>query len=269
MPPRNVPSRDAPYAGRMSARIPLVAGITARVVHDVAREHGEVVDALAAVRTSLAEQLARLRGVPASELPGALLDVVVQRHGDLFVLRPADWEQLRHEEGAAGRPVPYWARPWPSGLELAGALAEAPPAPGTRVLELGCGLGLPSVAAARARANVLATDGAEDAVAFAAHALALNEADAEVAVADWATDADALLARGRFDLVLAADVLYTRANVETALRLWPKLLAPWGEIRLADPGRAGTRDFLSAARATLHVHARTRGDVTIYRLRPR
>ena len=44
-----------------------------------------------------------------------------------------------------------------------------------RVLELGCGLGAPSIVAARAGADVLATDGAPDAVAFAAHALALNE----------------------------------------------------------------------------------------------
>jgi hypothetical protein len=45
-----------------------------------------------------------------------------------------------------------------------------------------------------------------------------------------------------------ADVLYTRANVELALRLLPRLVAPGGAIRLADPGRAGARDFLAAAR---------------------
>ena len=31
---------------------------------------------------------------------------------------------------------------------------------------------------------------------------------------DWSTHGDALVERGPFDLVLAADVLYTRANVE-------------------------------------------------------
>ena len=145
------------------------------------------------------------------------------------------WEQLRHEEGGAGRPVPYWARPWPSGVGLAGALDDDPPAPGTRVLELGCGLALPSVVAARAGAHVLATDGATDAVAFAAHVLALNEVEGEVAHVDWSTHGDALVERGPFDLVLAADVLYTKANVDAALRLFPRLVAPGGELRHRGP----------------------------------
>jgi hypothetical protein len=111
-------------------------------------------DAAAVVRRSLAEQLARMRGIDPQALPPALLDVTVRRvalpGGDAFVALPADWEQLRHEEGGAGRPVPYWARLWPSGLALAAALAADPPSPGVRVLELGCGLALPSVVAARA-----------------------------------------------------------------------------------------------------------------------
>ena len=225
---------------------------------------------LTALRTSLAEQLATLRGVEPEDLPPALLDVSVRRINDLYVLKPADWEQLRHEEGAAGRPVPYWARPWPSGLALTAELEEHPPRAGTRALELGCGLALPSVVAARAGAVVLATDGATDAVAFAAHTLALNETDATVAHADWGEHADTLAGRGPFDLVLAADVLYTQANVRAALEAWPRLLAGWGEILLADPGRAGTRDFLAAARGTFHVQRRrTEGDITVYRLAPR
>src|SRR3954466_10639043 len=175
-------------------------------------------DALIALRASLTERLAALRGVPVHALPPALLDVTVQRvrvpGGDVFLVRPVDWEQLRHEEGGVGRPVPYWATPWPSGAVLAGALAEDPPAAGARVLELGCGLGLPSIVAARAGAQVLATDGSSDAVAFAAHVLAINEVQGEVACADWSQHGEQLVRRGPFDLVLAADVLYTSANVE-------------------------------------------------------
>jgi predicted nicotinamide N-methyase len=180
---------------------------------------------------------------------------------------PADWEALRHEEGGAGRPIPYWARLWPSGQALAGALAADPPVPGARVLELGCGLALPSIIAARAGADVLATDGSTDAVAFAAHGMALNEVVADVAHASWTEHGDALAARGPFDVVLAADVLYTRANVETALRLLPRLLAPRGVVRIADPGRAGTRDFLAAARGTFRLATAHDGDVALHTLR--
>ncbi len=201
-------------------------------------------DPLIALRTSLAEQLAALREVPVSELPPALLDIAVRRVGQAYFVCPSSWEQLRHEEGGAGRPVPYWARPWPSGVGLAGALYDDPPPAGTTVLELGCGLALPSVMAARAGADVLATDGATDAVAFAAHVLALNDVLGEVAVVDWSTHGDALVARGPFDLVLAADVLYTRANAEAAKSLFPRLVAPGGRLVIADPNRAGARHFL-------------------------
>ncbi len=231
-------------------------------------------DALIALRTSLAERLIALRGPDAPPLPDSLLDVAVRRvalpDGDVFSVLPVDWEALRHDEAAAGRPIPYWARLWPSGLNLAAAVAEDPPREGTRVLELGCGLALPSLVAARAGASVLATDGSTDAVAFAAHGMALNEVRADVAQGDWEQHADVLEAAGPFDLVLAADVLYTRPNVEAALRLLPRLLAPGGLVWLADPGRAGARDLLAAARASFSLSSESVTDeVTLHRLRRR
>jgi predicted nicotinamide N-methyase len=233
-------------------------------------------DALIALRASLAEQVAALRGTTPDRLPRELLDLIVRRielptpAAPLFLPVPADWEALRHAEGGAGRPIPYWARPWPSGLALAEALAHDPPQPGSRVIELGCGLAAPSIVAARAGAQVLATDGATDAVAFAAHALALSEADATVAHADWTEHGEALAERGPWDVVLAADVLYTQPNVEALLRLAPRLLAPGGRLHLADPRRAGARDFLAAARASFHVWTHRRdGPVALHELRHR
>jgi len=225
--------------------------------------------ALTAVRTSLSEQLAALRGVDAAELPDSLLNVAVREVAGVHLLLPADWEALRHDEGAAGRPIPFWARPWPSGIALAEAVAAAPPPDGTRVIELGCGLAAPSIVAARAGAEVLATDGATDAVAFAAHSFALNHAVADVAHAAWAEHGDELVERGPFDLVLAADVLYTAENADAAVRLLPRLLAAGGSVRLADPGRTNARRFLSAARASFALDSRAVGPVTLYTLRPR
>jgi hypothetical protein len=76
----------------------------------------------------------------------------------------------------------------------------------------------------------------------------------------------ALIARGRFDLVLAADVLYERAAVAQLLELLPRL-AP--EVWLADPGRPAAAAFLEQARRRWLVDTRVRGVVRIYRLRPR
>ena len=78
--------------------------------------------------------------------------------GSFRIIRPRDWDELRHQEGGAGRTAPYWAHTWPSGLSLADALAGRD-LNGLRVLEPGCGLAIPSLAAARARGVVTATDG--------------------------------------------------------------------------------------------------------------
>ena len=224
------------------------------------------------LRASLAEQLTRMRG--SDSFPAALLDVVADTFGaagaQLTVVRPRDWEELRHQEGAAGRTAPYWALTWPSGLALADALAGRELS-GLRVLELGCGLAVPSLVAARSGARVLATDGAPDAVVFAAHNLALNELEGEVALTDW-REAEALVEQGPWDVVLAADVLYLRHNVEALLRVLPRLVADEGEALIADPSRAGGRDFLAAARRMFELETTPdaeREKVVVHRLRPR
>jgi predicted nicotinamide N-methyase len=179
-----------------------------------------------------------------------LLDLAVERIplGDrpVTVARPADWQVLRETEAAHGRDAPYWAIQWPSGEALAQAVADEPPPPGARVLELGCGLALPSVAAARAGATVLATDASPDAIAFAAHTLALDGQVGDVAAIDW-REPRWLLEQGPWDLVLAADVLYLQANVRMLLDLLPKLVAPGGQVWIADPGRTGAGELLGHA----------------------
>jgi predicted nicotinamide N-methyase len=223
------------------------------------------------LRTSLAEQLEQLRGGP---LPEALLDVVsvqIQAGDDsLTLIRPRDWDELRHQEGGAGRGVPYWALLWPSGRALAEELARHELA-GKRVLELGCGLGAPSVVAAQRGATVLATDGAPEAVVFTAHNLALNDLTGDVARIDW-RDIDTLADGAPWDLVIAADVLYLRHNVEALTRLLPILAGDDGEAFIADPRRAGGRDFLAAARGLFSVEtSEPEGyeKVAIHRLRRR
>jgi predicted nicotinamide N-methyase len=207
----------------------------------------DVPGASAALRASLEEQLRIAAGrAPVPEMLDAVIERLDVGRRPASVVRPRDWAALREAEHGLGRDAPYWAIMWPSGEALADAVADAPPRPGDRVLELGCGLALPSLAAARAGARVLASDGSGDAVAFAAHTLALNDAVGDVVVTDW-RDASALVALGPFDLVLAADVLYLAANVELLLALLPRLLAPEGEAWIADPGRAGAQELLSAA----------------------
>ncbi len=160
----------------------------------------------------------------------------------LSILRPPDAAELIDEdEFEHDEFLPYWAELWPSGVALARA-AERLVAPGDRVVELGCGLGVASIAAALAGARVLATDWAAEALDFTAENAARNEATVETALVRW-EEAHALVERGPWDWVLAADVLYEHRNVAPLLELLPRL----GEqALLADPGRPAARSFLGA-----------------------
>jgi predicted nicotinamide N-methyase len=190
---------------------------------------------------------------------------VALRGAALHVLRPRDAEALlddhafEHEEY-----LPYWAELWPSGVALARRVA-ARSLKGARVLELGCGLGLPSLAAALAGGRVLATDWSPQAIELLRDNAARNGAELETAIVDWQRPAE-LLERAPWDLVLGADLLYERRNVAPLLALLPPLLGQRGELWLADPGRAPAADFL-AAWGRLAEDAD--GPVTVYRLRPR
>jgi predicted nicotinamide N-methyase len=191
------------------------------------------------------------------DLPGGALRVLQPRESaELPDDGPVEWAPL----------VPYWSVLWRSGVALAREL-DGDPRRGQRVVELGCGLGVPSLAAARAGAAVLATDSEPEALELVARNAALNGLEVETAVVDW-TSAPAtgeLAARGGFDLVLAADVLYERPTVARMLSLLPRLApAAW----LADPSRPTAAVFLEQARERgWTVDSARRGVIDIHRLR--
>jgi predicted nicotinamide N-methyase len=130
------------------------------------------------------------------------------------------------------------------------------------VLELGCGLGVPSIAAARAGAAVLATDRCAEALALVERNARANGVRVETAAVDW-TAPEELLRRAPFDLVLAADVLYERASVAPLLSLLPRLSE---EAWLADPGRPAAGAFLEQAARRWAIETREREVVRIHRL---
>ena len=133
---------------------------------------------------------------------------------------------------------------------------------GLRLVELGCGLAAPSLAAARGGAAVLATDNCPEALALLAHNARANDLRIETVTVDWA-DPGELVRRAPFDLALAADVLYERASVAPLLSLLPRL-AP--EALLADPGRPAEGAFLEQAGRRWQVRTRTRGVIRVHRL---
>lgn len=187
------------------------------------------------------------------ELPG----------GELRLLQPEEAAELPDDGPVEWAPIaPYWSVLWRSGVALAREL-DGVELRGLRVVELGCGLAVPSIAAARAGAEVLATDWDTEALELVAQNARANDVRVETAAVDWA-EPDELIGRAPFDLVLAADLLYERANVALLLSLLPRL-AP--ETWLADPGRPAAAAFLEQARRRWSVETDIRGVVEIHRLR--
>ena len=143
-------------------------------------------------------------------------------------------EELIDEEAFADDEfLPYWAELWPAAYALAGAL---PHVSVLRVVELGCGLGLPSLVAAARGAAVTAADWADEAVQLLRQNAARNELVLEVERRDWREPW-----AERFDLALAADVLYERRNVEPLVELL-STIAPVTLVGLA--GRPYEQTFL-------------------------
>jgi predicted nicotinamide N-methyase len=182
-----------------------------------------------------------------------LVEEVVPIGGrDLRLLRPRDAEALLDEQAFEREEfLPYWAELWPSSLALARAVAVRA-LRGARTLELGCGLGLPSIAAALAGGRVLATDWSPEAIAMTAENAERNGAVIETLVCSW-TEPQPLVAKAPWDLVLASDVLYEARNGDVLLELLPRLGA---EVWLADPGRPPAARFLELARRDWEISSR-------------
>jgi predicted nicotinamide N-methyase len=116
---------------------------------------------------------------------------------------------------------------------------------GVRVLELGCGVALPSLALRSRGADVLATDWYADALRFAEANAARNGLDPlRTEILDWRHPPG----DWAYGLVLAADVLYEPRNVSILASLLQRVTVPGGTALVADPGRIYAGDFLRVMR---------------------
>lgn len=168
------------------------------------------------------------------------------------------------ERGAAG---PYWAQTWTSGVVLAGLLARCP-LHGVRVLELGGGLGLVAIAAARAGGRVTVNDRSKLALAFTALNAQENRLAVETVQCEWQSP-QALEVHGPWDLVLGSDILYDERSAHALTALLDRVVAADGEVWITDPGRDAASAFLASASTAWRLSKYRCGHgVFLYRLRP-
>lgn len=176
----------------------------------------------------------------------------------IVVPDPSDW--IRRGEWTAaterGAEPPYWVQVWPASVAAARLLCRVGALAGRRLLDLGCGLGVPGLAAASCGAEVTFADKCPDALAFA------GWNGARVAVArppaarqiDWTRDC----VPGRFQVLVLADVSYRTVHHAPLLRHVAACLDDGGVVVHADPHRPESDAFVRSLQRELHCLIATR-----------
>jgi SAM-dependent methyltransferase len=180
-----------------------------------------------------------------------------------------DLEQPSQTSLAPGASTEIWSRVWSTSYVLGGLLLRlcsdtngtsqnASHGP-TRLLEIGAGLGIPSLVAAKLSefSHVTAMEFSKDAVellqrnaspfCFPATFIiaALNASTVNCLVHNWYVALDAAHC-GKYDWIIASDVLYMSAALSPVARLLKDASAPGSIALVIDPGRCHWPDFLDA-----------------------
>ncbi len=195
----------------------------------------------------------RLHARLAARFRLAAQEIRLPRTGLAYTIyKPAAFDPLLDATAAdPEQNLPYWAVTWPSGIALADTILSGQhELRGRRVLELGCGLGVTAAAAVAAGADLSVTDYATEALLLCRlNALHNAAREPRALQLNWRSPSSALfkLARPRFPIVLAADVLYESRDIDPLLALIDRLLAPAGQLWLAEPQRPVAQRFVAAA----------------------
>lgn len=152
----------------------------------------------------------------------------------------ADPDGAAHAAGISSASWPLFGMVWPSARMLANAMQTQDLA-GKRILEIGCGLALASLVIHRRLGDITASDCHPLTGAFLAENLRLNALPAlKYQTGHWGRENPEL---GRFDLIIASDVLYERDQPDTLSRFIDRHSAETVEVIVLDPDRGNRNGF--------------------------
>jgi predicted nicotinamide N-methyase len=163
-----------------------------------------------------------------------------------------EWESRQGEEhapgkeGSPGRAFPFWAKVWPSSRAICTFLSKQPGLfKEKRILEIGAGLGLPSMLCALEATSLLCTDVSYEAMQFVEISAALNGIEnMRCSVLDWTSHPQPLPC----DLLLMSDLNYAPEAFPHLHRMLEQYRQSHATILLATPQRLSGRSFAESIR---------------------
>lgn len=191
----------------------------------------------------------------------------------LSLFTPASIDRYIDPDNMMGN-FPLWAKIWEASSVLASYLANLLPDPSKTMLEIGCGLGMVGIAAAKAGHRITMTEINPDALNFAkANALANECPGISIQPLDW----NAPHLDNRFDYIVGSETVYKTEDIDGLEALFDRYLNPGGTIILAEGIRKTGVDFWERMQHRYHVQARRQtlrseeGEqhMVLFRLQPR
>ncbi len=140
--------------------------------------------------------------------------------------------------------IPYWAEIWPAAIGLSEYLSLNPSlVMGKKVVEIGCGLGLPGLVAGRLGAEVLLTDYLNEPLELARYNWERNiQQPATVRQLDWRQVEDL----PESDLVLASDIAYESRAFPFLRTLIGHYIDKGSVILISEPSRTFAAEFFKS-----------------------
>jgi predicted nicotinamide N-methyase len=188
---------------------------------------------------------------PLDAVESLVREQVIVEDRTFLIVRPGQSDRLLDHPAvrsafAADEYMPYWADLWPAARMLAKAILRETWKPGQRALEVGCGLGLPGIAALAGGLRVTFSDYDAAALHFAADNARLNGfEDFDVLQMDWRYPPP----DRQYPIILASDLIYEMRNVAPLVALIKQMLEPGGVCLVTDQDRVPShvlRDNLAA-----------------------
>jgi predicted nicotinamide N-methyase len=162
------------------------------------------------------------------------ISIVCKTKRDISVETPLD---KRDDESLGWG---YWDKIWPSSVALSEYLIrQFFPAKlaGAKVLEIGCGTGVPGVIAAKLGAFTMFSDMVPVTLEAAKETCRLNQiSNFDTCTLDWS---EKIQSKERYDFVLGCEVFYDEAILADIAHVLKQVLAPGGKGIFCDPNRLG------------------------------